>query len=414
MSGVVTINSGDLLDAIYPQLKPRIISEPEVAQQPYSYIVFTDGTGYYAKNAKTGTIEYSDTDASKVIQYAINALPDYYSGLVHIKAGRYVCKSIINIPSGDVHLEIRGEGMHNTILSFETSETYSNLKGAITAVSSYFYQDEPFTVSGQQLSRLGMSAFLGIRDLTVQVKDPNLNGIVTSKIPRLIISNVRIKGYYTNTVPPTSPYTIGLFIYESINNDMYLIENLTISGFTHGVDHKADHTVYIVPEVGKVRNGFKFNGYGVIAIRPHVYGVHEAAYILAGTNSDITLINPRAEGPTSTYATVLSIPSGQTPMVSIHRLTYYGSFASLINVPYQNIRFSGVQWQASGTATIAAGSTRVTVNHGLIVAPSKVLITPLNQPPGRLWVENITSTSFDIATDTASTANLTVAWYAEV
>ena len=68
----------------------------------------------------------------------------------------------------------------------------------------------------------------------------------------------------------------------------------------------------------------------------------------------------------------------------------------------------------SGLATISANSTRVTVSHGLANAPTKVLITPLASPPGKLWVENITATSFDIVTDTAPTANLTIAWYAEV
>jgi len=74
----------------------------------------------------------------------------------------------------------------------------------------------------------------------------------------------------------------------------------------------------------------------------------------------------------------------------------------------------GYDTENSGVATISAGSTRVTVSHGLISAPSKVLITPLGQPAGKLWVENITSTSFDIVTDTAPTSNLNIAWRAEV
>jgi len=68
----------------------------------------------------------------------------------------------------------------------------------------------------------------------------------------------------------------------------------------------------------------------------------------------------------------------------------------------------------SGQATISANSTRVTVSHGLNKAPSKVLITPLGTPPGKLWIENITASSFDIVTDTAPTADLKVTWYAEV
>ena len=68
----------------------------------------------------------------------------------------------------------------------------------------------------------------------------------------------------------------------------------------------------------------------------------------------------------------------------------------------------------SGVATIPAGSTRITVSHGLASTPAKLQITPLGQPAGKLWVENITSTSFDIVTDTAPTADLKVSWQAEV
>jgi len=74
----------------------------------------------------------------------------------------------------------------------------------------------------------------------------------------------------------------------------------------------------------------------------------------------------------------------------------------------------GYTTENSGVATIPAGSTRVTVSHGLALTPTKFQITPLGQPPGKLWVENITSTSFDIVTDTAPTVDLKVSWYAEV
>lgn len=68
--------------------------------------------------------------------------------------------------------------------------------------------------------------------------------------------------------------------------------------------------------------------------------------------------------------------------------------------------------EKSGVAKISAGSTRVTVTHGLASAPSRVLVTPYGNI--RVWVENITSTSFDIVTDTAPTTDINVAWYAEV
>jgi len=67
----------------------------------------------------------------------------------------------------------------------------------------------------------------------------------------------------------------------------------------------------------------------------------------------------------------------------------------------------------SGTSTIPANSTSVTVSHGLVCTPKKVLVTPLAQPPSSIWVSNITSTSFNINVSTAPATDLPVAWYAE-
>jgi len=89
-------------------------------------------------------------------------------------------------------------------------------------------------------------------------------------------------------------------------------------------------------------------------------------------------------------------------------LLSYGYTGSIVYATNSKLR------RNSGVATINANSTRVTVNHSLISKPSKVLITPLGQPPDKLWVENITDTSFDIATDVAPATNLQVAWYAEI
>jgi len=86
----------------------------------------------------------------------------------------------------------------------------------------------------------------------------------------------------------------------------------------------------------------------------------------------------------------------------------------IVNPPPGTVirRNIGYPTEASGVATIVAGSTRVTVSHGLATAPSKVLVTPYANI--RAWVENITGTSFDIATDIAPTVDVNVAWYAEI
>jgi len=84
-------------------------------KSPASYIIWKDGSTYYATNGTTGLIEIQSTDASTVIQYAIDklvALPDVY-GRVHIMDGEYIINQPI-IP--DEGIWIQGNGIKNTIL----------------------------------------------------------------------------------------------------------------------------------------------------------------------------------------------------------------------------------------------------------------------------------------------------------
>jgi hypothetical protein len=93
-----------------------ITIEPNSFQTEASYIIFTDGTKVYARNGKTGAIDYSGTDATTVIQSAINALS---SGVVFIKDGLYIITASI-IPKSHVYLV--GESW-NTILKLKDNAT---------------------------------------------------------------------------------------------------------------------------------------------------------------------------------------------------------------------------------------------------------------------------------------------------
>jgi len=109
----------------------------------------------------------------------------------------------------------------------------------------------------------------------------------------------------------------------------------------------------------------------------------------------------------SNKAYINSVASGLTPNIVVD---------SELDNPLANLP-SGVTFKfmhnSKGVATIATNTTSVTVNHGLVCTPSKVLVTPLGQPYGSIWVSNITDTSFDINVSTAPTSDLPIAWYAE-
>jgi len=82
-----------------------------------SYIVYTDGSKYYAKNGDIGMIEFVDTDISNLLQNVINVLYQRYGGgRIFIKRGMYYPTKTINILDG-MSLIIEGEG-NNTVFRY--------------------------------------------------------------------------------------------------------------------------------------------------------------------------------------------------------------------------------------------------------------------------------------------------------
>jgi len=89
-----------------------ITIEPNSFQTEASYVIFKDGTTIKARNGTTGAIDYSGTDASTVIQSAINALGTS-GGKIFIKAATYSLTSDLSPVSS---LVIEGEGSGTEIV----------------------------------------------------------------------------------------------------------------------------------------------------------------------------------------------------------------------------------------------------------------------------------------------------------
>jgi parallel beta-helix repeat protein len=73
----------------------------------------------------------------------------------------------------------------------------------------------------------------------------------------------------------------------------------------------------------------------------------------------------------------------------------------------------GYVTENSGIATILSGQTSVTVAHGLVATPSKVVVTPRGNI-GSVWVSARNATNITISCSSAPTTNTMVDWYAEV
>jgi len=106
---------------------PQGVIPRGVREETASYIIFKVGTTYYAKNGETGEIEFSGTDASTVIQSALNALPAE-GGRIFIKAGTYVISTPISVPD---NTEVCGEGPSTILKAVDDAPFQKTAQGVI-------------------------------------------------------------------------------------------------------------------------------------------------------------------------------------------------------------------------------------------------------------------------------------------
>lgn len=76
---------GSNLVFVYDPLSFTTTIEPGSMVSSYSYLIFTDGLAYYARNGLTAAIDYSGTNAKQIIQFAMDS-----GTSIFIKSGTYL------------------------------------------------------------------------------------------------------------------------------------------------------------------------------------------------------------------------------------------------------------------------------------------------------------------------------------
>lgn len=132
-----------------------------------SYTVFMVGSTVCMKNGSTGQIDYSSTNASKVIEFAIG---NCSGGSVAIKAGTY---SDLNVTAKNVNVTLIGEGLGATILVPKANCFALNF---FEPTAPKVYDTRGYTVS--------------VRDLSILSTATNSSGIYLSCVNYGLIENV--------------------------------------------------------------------------------------------------------------------------------------------------------------------------------------------------------------------------------
>ena len=398
----------------------------------YSMIVYEKRDRYFVKDGNRGNILYSDTDAAEVIQRAIDNTPNP-GGTILIKRGDYILSRAIRITK---HINLIGEGVGATRLYLAPDANSRMIEYCINpdVVNTYGAIQPHMYIAHMLLHGRNTQQTSGSEAITTHAEGD------CDRVADWLLFNVWISNYKGHGVRIRTTHN-WLILHSSIeHNDGNAVHveqgDDGIVGFSliynnlNGI--YINNTVTPIRIIGNRIAVFRESG---ISINSSRFAIIEGNYILAAgvrPNRYIYINNSR-------YNTIIG-NIFDSDAASIPDYGIYEDGTSDINVIENNIiafiniepvRLVGVNSKArynyasigigisrpsinSGVATINVGSTRVTVQHRLYKAPTKVFVTPLVQPPGRIWVENITATSFDIVTDTAPTINLRVAWYAEI
>jgi len=419
----------------------QVYITPQSFTEPYSYIVFKDADGLTkVKDGMTGQVVYASSDDASAIQYAVDNMQS--GGKVLIRSGIYYIGKTINITRGGVYIEgectghsytsnptiLQASGLTGAMFSFYTSGNYANF-GGISNIQ----------LDGNRQASVGIEVKAEQNDLVFENVFIYRFSTGIKIVPSWgFVHHVWIRGCWIEL-----NNNVGIYVWPTQNavvKGLYILYNR----FNGGAEHiQINGSQGVVDWVTILGNHFDTPGAraillqgveGSINIIANMFcGGGNANYddILMGNYGGKTVKNVNVVGnifllsnaPSQLRKYYINIGNSQIDYINIQgnifkdisglsgAPVYVASGANAHGIIKRNI---GYVTENSGTAVIPAGQTRVTVNHGLASAPSKVLITPLGQPTGKIWVENITSTSFDIVTDTAPTSNLTVAWYAEV
>jgi hypothetical protein len=408
-----------------------------------SYIVFTDSTGkYFAKNGKTGKIEYSDTNAFNVIQYALSSMSG--GGRLVIKDGiYYIPQPLLFNYDSDIIIEGSGAiivptNSNITIFDLRASSfgagyrLYTAVKGIrfwnqygvtdVTAIkvtnrtASMIVQNVVVDLATAVVVEGAESAFIAFNNLYTKG-----DGVVLNVADSHIIGN-RI-GYGSRGIVGSVGGSIieGNFIWGMSNNGIEIVGDKNIIIGNHiedclnGIQIRGHQNIINSNNIGYLKSG----GIGI-----YLKYSGEWTTIVGGRFHELP-IGIKLEGDVN--ATIadnffVNVGNGIVLEGGDERTHIHNNIFDNVTTPISGSRVpyiglikhnKGYTTENKGTAVIPAGTTSVTVAHGLVGTPNVVKVTP-RANIGAVWVSARDATNITISSETTSTQDVIVDWEAEL
>jgi len=470
---MVGASLGIIIKATTPGF-PTVI-EPGSMVSGASYVVFKDGTTYYAKNGTTGAIDYSDSNARVLLQEVSDFLGATNSaGTVYLKIGNYDIDQTLNwnakvslIGESFIGCENRVPKMRATV-TMTTDTPLINISGGSESYYAGTFENIYFQNPYYATNNIdGIKLYAAGLDMITKFKvercafnwlqtSIHLQGFVYGGIwrdceiwatgagganyttPDVLLDNRGISPEYPKEnlfdrlyVDGNSDRTAAISIEQGDYNrfDNLLIDSPT-GHFTEAVIKINNGSSNIFRDVYMMDlaaiAGFKGSIYltsancfgnqidGQIA-RLSAVGVSGAlpsVVIDDGAFRNYIGIIPFG---TACSPMINSTGAGIDNMVEIFPPHMASGTAMTITHVGTDVIFRGYGCQNSGTANITGAFSTVTVNHGLATTPTIVVVTVNNTGAGNYSVSSITLTQFVITfTNQPATSEWLFYWYAEV
>jgi parallel beta-helix repeat protein len=231
-----------------------ITIEPASFSGDYSYLIETDGTYVWAKNGKTGQIEFSGTDAATVIQSAINALTS--GGKIFLKAGAYNLTKKVSL-AGNVQLEAEKGAVFNVQTGFTD-------KCAIHVLNVNSVVLDGFTLNCNWLTegvRIEGSSDVVVRGLTVnkaKYADSGMNIDVYNSQRVIVVDNI-VSNAYDDDISVTY-YSKDVIIANNICKDYTYSPPRTSAGSGIECDDGAENIIIVGNKVKDKLGGITAHG----------------------------------------------------------------------------------------------------------------------------------------------------------
>jgi len=438
-------------------LTPFRLDNVMVPSIPASYVIFKKGAYYFAQPCRHGLERLFGSNASSVIQSAINSLSN--GGKIFIKGGIYRLSETLTIPNSlSEKIILQGEGTERTRLQ-QTS-------------------------SGENIITVGYNSFFDIMDMSLFLPSTGStgHGIESgksgeygwkySRIERVEIWNGDSTHWAVKLINPTFLSIRSLKIRNAVNGMSLIADHATLN-----FGHSWFSDVFIAPagavgillkidSVSRRMNQLTFSRLHLIpdsyvtgskgieigesgpADSNWFFGVTAenldyAVDVINGSYNSFEGMYIRAKGETSA---VLRARSGSratsfrdidviqlernvgtalrdentwkgAPTLFDHiRLGVFATyFVTTVATKLRMVSISetGELTENSGTAIIAAGETYVDVSHGLSMIPTleRIGLTPQTDLEGRdIWVSNATRTTFRINISSVDTKDNVIGW----